>query len=169
MPRGLEILLTIAATALGVAFFASVPYWPKAWTERPLPEATPRPLLGPSVLASLAPAVPVPRLMLPDEFATVVQRLGANGETGLIASAGSVTTFRLDRTGDLVAFSAPLGLDPIRRAPGEAGLLVRGAPALALVERGSTILRWTEGTVTYQLSSRSLDATRLVDVANRLR
>lgn len=169
MPRTLEILLTLAATALGIAFFASVPYWPKEWTEKPLPVATPRALLGPSVLASLAPAVAVPRLMIPDGLATVVQRISPNGETGLIASAGFVTTFRLNGTSDLVALSAPPGLDPVRRAPGETGPQVRGAPALALAERGSTILRWTEGAVTFQLSSRSLDATRLVELANRLR
>lgn len=169
MPRGLEILLTVAATALGVAFFASVPYWPAEWTERPLPEATPRALLGPSVLASLTPVVPVPRLTLPDHLATVVQRIGQSGETGLISSAGAVTTFRLNGTTDLVALSAPSGLDPVRRAPGESGPQVRGAPALAVAERGSTILRWTEGSVTYQLSSRSLDAGRLIDIANRLR
>ncbi len=169
MPRGLEILLAIAATALGIAFFASVPYWPKDWTDRPVPTATPRVLRGPSVLASLAPAASIRRLTLPDELASVVQRSSPNGETGLIASAGAITTFRLHGTSDLVALSAPPGVDPVRRSPGESGPQVRGAPALAVVERGSTILRWTEGAVTYQLSSRSLDASRLAEVGNKLR
>ncbi|MEK7863807.1 MAG: hypothetical protein AAB295_11160, partial [Chloroflexota bacterium] len=98
MPRALEALLTIAATALGIAFFASVPYWPKESTEKPVPEATPRALLGPSVLASVA-TIPIPRLALPDELATIVQRIGPNGETGLISSAGAVTTFRMHGSG----------------------------------------------------------------------
>ena len=172
MPRALEVLLALAATAVAVAFFASVPHWPKEWTEKPVPESTPRIrlLLGPSVLASLAPARAVPELTLPDDLAAVVQRISPYGETGLIATTAAITTFRLRTTGDFVALSAPTGLDPIRRTPSDTeGLRIRGAYAVATVERGSTVLRWTEDGVTYEISSRSLDVPRLVEVANKLR
>lgn len=170
MARPMELLLGVAATALAIVFFTSVPYWPKEWTERPVPEATPRPLLGPSVLASLAPAPGVPRLSLPEDLATIVQRIGPGNETGLISSAAMTTTFRLKASGDLVALSAPPELDPVRRPQTDiAGLRVRGSYAVATVERGATVLRWTEGRITYQLSSRTLDEVRLVELANKLR
>lgn len=172
MPRTLEALLALAATAVAVAFFASVPYWPEEWTEKPVPEATPRIrlLLGPSVLASLAPARAVPELTLPDDLASVVQRISPYGETGLIAPTAVITTFRLRATGDLVALSAPLGIDPVQRVRTDTDVLrVRGAFAVASIERGSTVLRWTEDWITYEISSRTLDASRLVEVANRLR
>jgi hypothetical protein len=171
MSRRLEILLTIAATALGVAFFVSVPYWPKEWTERALPPPLELPAgLRPSVLADLKP-VPTLNLSLPDDVASVAARRGINGETGLIPTAASITTFRLRATGELVSVAAPTGLDPVRRAPSEpdSSYRVHGAYAVITVERGSTILRWTENGVTYEISSRTLDAIRLVELANKLR
>ena len=33
----LEALLTIAATALAIAFFASAPYWPREAMDNPVP------------------------------------------------------------------------------------------------------------------------------------
>ncbi|HZP96785.1 MAG TPA: hypothetical protein VFC31_10675 [Candidatus Limnocylindria bacterium] len=172
MPRPLEGLLTLAATALGIAFFLSVPYWPRAWTERALPVASvsrlPR---GPSVLASLRPA-PLLNLTFPDDVATVVARRGINGETGLIPTAASITTFRLRATGDLVSVAAPTGVDPVRPVSSDAhpALRVHGAYAVvATDDRGITTIRWTENGVTYEISSRTLDATHLADVANGLR
>src|SRR5437868_9972450 len=99
MVRPLEPLLTVAAAAIGIAFFTSVPHWPKEWTERAVAPnlAT---LVGPSVLASLRPA-PDLNLTLADDIASVVARRGINGETGLIPTAASITTFRIRATGDL--------------------------------------------------------------------
>lgn len=170
MPRGLEVLLTIAATAVGIAFFASVPHWPEAWTTRPIPSATPRPLLGPSVLASLRP-VPTLNLSLPADIATVAARRGINGETGLIPTAAAITTFRLRATGELVTVAAPTGLAPVRPVAGDPDPVfrVRGRYAVVTTDRGNTVIRWTENGVTYEASSRTLDAGRLADIANRLR
>src|SRR5919201_6725819 len=125
--RAFEILLTAAATALGVAFFASVPYWPKQAIDNPIPAFVSRSLSapaqkaslrGPSVLASARPA-PNLNLSLPDDVASIVRRTGINGETGLIPTAASITTFRLRATGDLVSVAAPTGLDPVMPIRGE--------------------------------------------------
>jgi hypothetical protein len=182
VPRSLELLLAAAATALGIAFFASVPYWPKEQVANPLPAfvssaaqaLTPSyraPLNGPSVLASMRPA-PDLNLVLPSDIAVVVARRGINGETGLIPTAASITTFRLRATGDLVSVAAPTGVDAVRRINNDPdpGLRVRGAYAVSNVDRnGSTIIRWTENGVTYEISSRTLDASHLADIANTLR
>jgi hypothetical protein len=162
-PRALELLLTAAATALGVAFFASVPYWPKEAIEK-------APLRGPSVLASARPA-PNLNLSLPDDVASIVRRTGINGETGLIPTAASITTFRLRATGDLVSVAAPTGVDPVLpiRGDPDPAYRVRGFYAIATTERGNTVLRWTERGVTYEISSRTLDANRLAAIANTLR
>ena len=169
MPKQLEALLTIAATALVVAFFASVSHWPKEWTERPIVPNVAT-LLGPSVLASARPA-PLLNLAFPDDFAVVVRRSGINGETGLIPTAASITTFRLLATGDLVSVAAPTGVDPVRRISNDAEppLRVRGAYAVATTDRGNTVIRWTEDGVTYEVSSRTLDVAGLAEVANKLR
>ena len=179
MPRPLEVLLALAATALGAAFFASTPYWPKE-PQRPLhvpvaafAAAAPQdqlpsrkaPLLGPSVLAGVRPA-PELSVALPDDLAVVVQRRGIDGETGLIPSAASITTFRLRASGDLVSVASSLGVDPVR---GDAALTVRGAAAIVSTDRGITTIRWTERGATYEISSRTLDATRLAAVADQLR
>ena len=176
----LEALLTLAATAVAIAVFASLPHWPREPLANPIPSfvtaaaqnltASKAPLLGPSLLASLKP-VPDLNLNLPESVAMVVRRTGINGETGLIPTAASITTFRLRAAGDLVSVAAPTGLAAVRRSPGDAGpeYLVRGSYAVATVDRGSTVLRWTEHDVTYEISSRTLDATRLALVANRLR
>jgi hypothetical protein len=176
----LEALLTVAATTVAIAFFASVPYWPKEPVNHPITSfvtaaaasltSSKAPLLGPSVLASLAP-VPDLNLELPTDFAVVAARRGINGETGLIPTAASITTFRLRATGDLVSVAAPTGVSPVRRSPGDTGpdFLVRGSYAVATVDRGSTVLRWTEHNVTYEISSRTLDAAKLAEVANKLR
>ena len=175
-----EALLTIAATCLAIAFFASAPHWPREQLNNPIPSfvssatlsltSAKAPLLGPSVLASLAP-VPDLNLDLPEDFAVVAARRGINGETGLIPTAASITTFRLRATGDLVSVAAPTGISPVRRSPGDTGpdYRVRGSYAVVSVDRGSTVLRWTERSVTYEISSRTLDAARLVEVANKLR
>src|SRR5919201_2448404 len=155
--RAFEVLLTAAATALGVAFFASVPYWPKEAIEK-------APLRGPSVLASARPA-PNLNLSLPDDLASLVRRTGINGETGLIPTAASITTFRLRASGDLVSVAAPTGVDavqPLRGDPDPA-FRVRGFYAQATTERGNTVIRWTERGVTYEISSRTLDANRLAE------
>jgi hypothetical protein len=161
--RSFEILLTAAATALGVAFFASVPYWPKEAIDK-------APLRGPSVLASARPA-PNLNLSLPDDVAAIVRRTGINGETGLIPTAASITTFRLRATGDLVSVAAPTGLDPVKpiRGDPDPAFRVRGSYAVATTERGNTVLRWTERGVTYEISSRTLDPNRLAEIANILR
>jgi hypothetical protein len=179
MPRGLELLLTAAATAVALAFFASVPYWPRegsanairlpTFAPAAVSYATPAPV-GPLVLASLKP-VPVLNLELPADLATVVRRTGINGETGLIPTFASITTFRLRATGDLVTVAAPTGIDAVRRPPGDVdpAIAVHGSYALASVDRGSTVIRWTENGVTYEVSSRTLDANRLAEVAEKLR
>ena len=178
-PRALELLLTAAATALGVAFFASVPYWPKQAIDNPIPAFVSRsltapaqkaPLRGPSVLASARPA-PNLNLSLPDDVASIVRRTGINGETGLIPTAASITTFRLRATGDLVSVAAPTGLDPVMPIRGDVdpAYRVRGFYAIATTERGNTVLRWTERGVTYEISSRTLDPNRLAEIANKLR
>src|SRR5919201_2056352 len=171
--RAFEILLTAAATALGVAFFASVPYWPKEVIDNPIPAFVSRgltapaqkaPLRVPSVLASARPA-PNLNLSLPDDLASIVRRTGINGETGLIPTAASITTFRLRASGDLVSVAAPTGVDavqPLRNDP-DAAFRVRGFYAQATTERGNTVIRWTERGVTYEISSRTLDANRLAE------
>jgi hypothetical protein len=166
MPKTLEALLTIAAAAIGIAFYASVSYWPKEWTERPvLPNIAA--LKGPSVLASLRPA-PVLNLTLPDDVAIVVRRTGINGETGLIPTAASITTYRLVATGDLVSVAAPTGVDPVV-VRGEPDYRIHGRPAVESSSRGVTLIRWTENGVTYEVSSRTLTAAALAEVANKLR
>jgi hypothetical protein len=179
MPRRLELLLTIAATAIAAAFFLSVPFWPKQGSPNairlPTPglaQATlpPSILLGPSVLAKARP-VPDLNLSLPADLAVVTARRGINGETGLIPTAASITTFRLKATGDLVTVAAPTGLDAVRRisSDGDPSLRIRGAYAVAMIERGNTVIRWTENGVTYEISSRTLDVAGLAAIADRLR
>ena len=176
----LEALLTLAATAVAIAVFASLPHWPREPLANPIPSfvtaaaqnltASKAPLLGPSLLASLKP-VPDFNLNLPDSVATVVRRTGINGETGLIPTAASITTFRLRVGGDLVSVAAPTGIDSVRPAAGDPdpAYRVRGYYAVVSNARGSTLVRWTENGVTYEVSSRSLDAATLVELANKLR
>ncbi len=67
--------------------------------------------------------------------------------------------------------AAPTGVEAVRRVNNDAdpGLRVRGAYAVSNVDRnGSTVIRWTENGVTYEISSRTLDTPRLVEVANKL-
>ena len=181
MTRPLEILLTVAASALGIAFFLSVPYWPRQQIANPLPSfvasaarnlapAQKAPLLGPSVLAGVRPA-PVLNLSLPEGIATIVRRTGINGETGLIPTAASITTFRLRSTGDLVSVAAPTGVDPVVRGASDpdSPVHVHGAYTVTRFDRGVTVLRWTENGVTYEISSRTLDTAGLAEVANKLR
>ncbi len=177
MPRRLEVLLTVAATAVAAAFFLSVPYWPKQPSTNAIrlpavaQPADPQSILrGPSVLASVQRA-PDLNLSLPADIAVVTARRGINGETGLIPTAASITTFRLKATGDLVTVAAPTGVDAVRRISndGDPVLSVHGAYAVATAERGNTVIRWTENGVTYEVSSRTLDASRLVELANKLR
>ena len=177
--RSLEVLLTLAATALGVAFVASVPYWSKDRIDNPIPAfvsqslsapAEKVALRGPSILASARPA-PDLNLSLPGDIATIVRRTGINGETGLIPTAASITTFRLRATGDLVGVAAPTGVDPVQplRGDPDPAFRVRGYYAMASTDHGSTVIRWTERGVTYEISSRTLDAGSLADLANKLR
>jgi hypothetical protein len=179
MPRHLELLLTVAATAVAAAFFLSVPYWPKQESKyairlppgaAQLATIPPSILLGPSVLANAGPA-PDLNLSLPADIAVVTARRGINGETGLIPTAASITTFRLKATGDLITVAAPTGVDAVRRISNDADpvLSVHGAYAVAKVERGNTVIRWTENGVTYEISSRTLDVASLAAVADRLR
>jgi hypothetical protein len=173
-----EALLTIAAAAVAVAFFASVPYWPRERIANPIPSfvtaaltvPNKAPLLGPSVLASAKPA-PVLNLALPENLATVVRRSGINGETGLIPTFASITTFRLNATGDLVSISMVENATPVSApsAPSGQSLEVRGHYAVASVDRGVTHVRWTENGVTFDIASRTLEPLRLTDVANKLR
>ena len=83
MPRHLELLLTVAATAVAAAFFLSVPYWPKQSATNPIrlpmpgsaqvATLAPSILLGPSVLANVRPA-PDLNLSLPADIAVVTVR-----------------------------------------------------------------------------------------------
>jgi hypothetical protein len=182
----LEALLTLAATFVGIAFFASVPYWPKEPINNPIPSfvsaaaqnlapQNKAPLLGPSVLAGAKPA-PELNLGLPDSLASVVRRSGINGETGLIPTNASITTFRLSGTGDLVSVAMVESADPIvappviPSRPGAADpLFVRGQYAVASVDRGITHIRWTENGITFDIASRTLATAKLAEVANKLR
>lgn len=170
--RPLEILLSIAATALVLAFFASVPHWPASWTARDttLPLGITAPLLrGPSVLTNLRP-VPTLNLTFPDDVASVVRRSGINGETGLIPTAAAITTFRLNESGDMVSVSSLPDGAGVSAGTHDTGLRVHGQVAFASVDRGIAHVRWTENGVTYDVASRTLlDVTRLTEVANKLR
>ena len=176
----LEALLTVAAAALAIAFFASVPYWPHERFNNPLPSfvsaaltvPNKAPLLGPSVLASAKPA-PELNLGLPQSLAAVVRRSGINGETGLIPTNASITTFRINATGDLVSVAMVEGASPITSAAfvgtTAAALTVRGQYAVSNVDRGVTHVRWTENGITFDIASRTLGPGELVDIANKLR
>ena len=175
-----EALLTLAATTVAIASFVGIQHWPREALANPIASlvataardltAAKAPLLGPSVLASLKP-VPNLNLDLPDSVATIVRRSGINGETGLIPTAASITTFRLRAGGDLVSVAAPTGIEPVRPAAGDPdpAYRVHGYYAVVTAARGSTLVRWTENGVTYEVSSRSLDAATLVELANKLR
>jgi len=178
MPRRFELLLTAAATAVALAFFLSVPYWPKQPSANairlPTLDATtvavPVTLRGPSVLANAKPA-PELNLSLPEDIATVAARRGINGETGLIPTAASITTFRLKATGDLFSVAPVLEAEAVR-APAtlpDPVYSVHGEYAIASVDRGVNQLRWTENGITFQVASRTLDASRLTELANKLR
>jgi len=172
----LEALLTVAATTV-----ASAPYWPRDVIDNPLPSfvsaaaqklspPNKAPLLGPSVLASVKPA-PELNLGLPGSIATVVRRSGINGETGLIPTNASITTFRLSATGDLVSVAMVENATPVSAptAATDSSLQVRGHYALATVDRGVTHIRWTENGITFDIASRTLEPFLLADVANKLR
>lgn len=164
--RVASVGLLVAAIAFGAVVFMARPAGVAARLVVPNAAA----LLGPSVLAS-APPAPDLNLALPDDMAVVVRRAGINGETGLIPTAASITTFRLRATGDLVSVAAPTGVEPVRRISNDAApaLAIRGAYAVASQDRGNTVIRWTENGVTYEVSSRTLDVARLTEVANKLR
>ena len=120
---------------------------------------------GSTVMES-APPIPA------ENVATVVRRSGINGETGLIPTLASITTFRILATGDLVSVAMVEGASPITTAA-YAGIapefMVRGQYAVANVDRGVTHLRWTENGITFDIASRTLDPSGLVDIANKLR
>lgn len=159
--RVFEALLASAATLLVAGFFLSVPHWPREWTQRTdLP-----PVVIPNAFSVLAHAQPAPSrtLELPDDLGTVIQQRGPNGETGLIARDTAITLVRL-RTGDVVAFGAV----PATPSVG-AGLDVRGSAGFTFVENGLTVVRWMENATMYEMSSRTLDAARLVEIAGSLR
>ena len=172
MARRFEVLLSIAASAMALAFVASVPHWPSSWTTRAGPslfEVSAPLLRGPSVLSNLQP-VPTLNLTFPDDVATVVRRTGINGETGLIPTAAAITTFRLNATGDIVAVSSLPDSAGTSAGTHDTGLRVHGQIAFAVVDRGVTHVRWTENGVTYDIGSRTLvDVARLTEVANTLR
>ncbi len=180
MSGRLEALLTAAATALAIAFFVSVPHWPKEPLNNPIPSfvsaaaqkvtATSAPLLGPSLLTGLKP-VPDLNLRLPDDMAVVTARRGINGETGLIPTLASITTFRILGTTDLVSVAMVEGADPIRAtaAQPDSPIRVRGQYAVASIDRGITHIRWTENGITFDIASRTVEVTRLADIANQLR
>lgn len=175
----LEALLTLAAAAIAIAFFASAPYLTRERIQNPLPSLVSAaltapnkaPLLGPSVLASAKPA-PQLNLDLPDNVGTVVRRSGINGETGLIPTLASITTFRIQATGDLVSVAMVEGANPITTATfagTDAPFTVRGHYAISNVDRGVTHVRWTENGITFDIASRTLGPIDLVDIANKLR
>lgn len=172
MTRSFEALLALAASAIVLAFFASVPHWPASWTERTdsNPFGVSAPLVrGPSVLSNARPA-PALNLSFPDGTASVVRRSGINGETGLIPTAAAITTFQLASTGDVVSVSSLPGSDAVTPSSPDSGLRVHGQFALASVDRGIAHVRWTENGVTYDVASRTiLDVKRLTEVANSLR
>src|SRR5207247_9380327 len=78
---------------------------------------------------------------------------------------------RLRATGDLVGVAAPTGVDPVQplRGDPDPAFRVHGYYAVATTDHGSTVIRWTERGVTYEVSSRTLDAGSLADLANKLR
>lgn len=160
--RALEASLALAAGALAVGFFASVPYWPREWTDRPVPP----PIVIPNAFSVLAHARPAPSaaLTLPPDVGDVIQQRGPNGETGLIARETAITMVRLRGTGDVVAF----GTVPPTAAVG-ARLEVRGVAGFTFTDRGLTVVRWMENELMYEISSRTLDGARLAEIAGRLR
>ena len=75
------------------------------------------------------------------------------------------------KNGDSTLLMAPTGIEPVRPAAGDPdpAYRVNGYYAVVSAARGSTLVRWTENGVTYEVSSRSLDAATLVELANKLR
>ena len=159
--RIFEALLASAAALLVAGFFLSVPHWPREWTQRTdLP-----PLVIPNAFSVLAHAQPAPSrtLELPDDLGTVIQQRGPNGETGLIARETAITMVRL-RSGDVVAFGSVAAAPAV----GES-IAVRGTTGVAFVDGGLHVVRWSENGAVYEISSRTLAAERLVEIAASLR
>jgi hypothetical protein len=104
-------------------------------------------------------------------MAVVAARRGINGETGLIPTVASITTFRILGTTDLVSVAMVEGAEPIRAtaAQPDSALRVRGQYAVSSIDRGVTHIRWTESGITFDIASRTLEASRLAEVANKLR
>ncbi len=158
----LDTLLALLVGALALGFLASVPYWPREWTERPVPP----PVVIPNAYSVLAHARPAPSatLTLPPGLGDVIQQRGPNGETGLIARETAITMVRLRGTGDVVAFGAVAPTGAVGRS-----VTVRGAAGFTFADRGLTVVRWTEAGLMYEISSRTLDASRLTEIAAQLR
>lgn len=170
---GRTIALSIGASALTIAVFAVLAFWPGERERQapafalPLPQVT---LARPSFVTR---PVPDRRLTLPPDLAMVMYRITYQGQTGLVSSDALSTTYRLRATGDLVTV-APLPLAESwpypSPAPGEAPLRVRGRDANWIVtDNGTTAIRWIENGISFEMSSRTLGVAQLVDLAYKLR
>ncbi len=115
-----------------------------------------------SVLARAQPA-PSTALELPRDVGVVIQQRGPNGETGLIARDYAVTMVRL-RSGDVVTFGTVAPSEPVGTP-----VPVRGTSGVTFTDAGLAVVRWSENGAFYEMSSRTLAADRLVEIAALLR
>lgn len=159
--RSFEVPLAFVTAFLVAGFFVTAPHWPRGWTRR----AELPPVVLPNAFSILDHASPAPSrtLALPVDLGTVIQQRGPNGETGLIARDTAITMVRL-RGGDVVAFGRVPPSSPRGRP-----ITVRGVAGVAFSDGGLHVVRWTENGASYEISSRTLDADRLVEIARLLR
>ena len=162
-------ILSFASAAVAAALLAVVNAFPHEQLPRLVPPS------GPSVLEqALAQPRPVRlQLELPPDVAVPVPPGRFVGDYGPARPAPTVRSYRLRGSNDLVVVAmapeAPMVYPP-RDRPADA-LAVHGSYAIGwTVEPTSvSVVRWTEFGMTYEISSRTLDAPRLADIANKLR
>lgn len=166
--------VTVVAVGVALVFFTALAFAPGQRASQtpvftfsaPALPTMPRPTFNTRPVPDLT-------LVLSEEDAVTTFRITSLGQTGLVNNDSIATTYRLRATGDLVTvaplpqsealpYTSPLVIDPPLR--------VRGRAAQATVTvNGTTVIRWVENTMVFEMSSRTLSIAQLSELANTLR
>ncbi len=159
---------------VSIAFFAALAFWPgERARQTPVITLTYPQMSFPPRPSFVTRPVPDRRLTLSPDVATVTYRITYQGQTGLVSNDSLATTYRLRASGDLVTVSSlPLAESWPYPSPasGALALRVRGRDAnWVVMENGTSLIRWVENGASFEMSSRTLSAAQLADLATRLR
>ncbi|HKC92006.1 MAG TPA: hypothetical protein VKE23_11850 [Candidatus Limnocylindria bacterium] len=169
LARAPWVMLSLASAAVAAALHLGVNAVPHEQLARVLPAT------GPSILAQAfaQPAPPRLALDLPPEVAVPIPpgRVVV-GDYGPGRPAPTVRAYRLRGSNDTVVVALAADAQPVsapaRRTPD--ALAVHGSYAIAwTIEPSINVVRWTVQGLTYEISSRTVQARELARIAEQLR